>query len=50
MAAWNPYDILIRPVGRFTSEKVLNAAERLTVGELAEFRTTSRAAVTEKPK
>jgi len=50
MAGWNPYDILIRPVGRFTSEKVLNAAERLTVGELSEFRTSSRAAVTDLRK
>ncbi len=42
MADFNPYDVLIRPVGRFTSEKVLNAAERLTPGELDEFRKASR--------
>ncbi len=45
MADFNPYNVLIRPVGRFTSEKVLNAAERLAPGELAEFRTSSRKAV-----
>ena len=45
MADFNPYDVLIRPVGRFTSEKVLNAAERLTPGELAEYRKSSRGAV-----
>ncbi len=47
MADFNPYDVLLRPVGRFTSEKVLNAAERLAPGELAEFRTSSRKAVSD---
>src|SRR3990172_3134353 len=41
MAGFNPYDVLIRPVGRFTSEKVLNAAERLAPSEGAEFRAAS---------
>ena len=45
MAGFNPYDVLIRPVGRFTSEKVLNAAERLAPSEVAEFRAASRKAV-----
>lgn len=45
MADFSPYDVLIRPVGRFTSEKVLNAAERLTPGELEDFRKTSRNAL-----
>ncbi len=47
MTDFNPYDVLIRPVGRFTSEKVLNAAERLAPGELAEFRASSRKAVSD---
>lgn len=42
MADFNPYDVIIRPVGRFTSEKVLNAAEKLNPGELEDFRTASR--------
>lgn len=42
MADFNPYNVLIRPVGRFTSEKVLNAAERLDAGAMEEYRKTSR--------
>lgn len=45
MADFNPYDVLIRPVGRFTSEKVLNAAEKLNPGELSDYRTSSRKTV-----
>jgi large subunit ribosomal protein L23 len=41
MADFNPYDVIIRAVGRFTSEKVLNAAERLTASELDEYRKVS---------
>lgn len=42
MSGFNPYHVLIRPVGRFTSEKVLNAAERMDAGAIEEFRKSSR--------
>jgi large subunit ribosomal protein L23 len=47
MTAFNPYDILLRPVGPLTSEKVLNAQDKLPPGFLKEFRTNSRKAVKE---
>ena len=42
MSEFNPYDIIIRPVGRFTSEKVFNDAGRLETGYMANYRKASR--------
>jgi large subunit ribosomal protein L23 len=50
MSGFNPYNVIIRPVGRFTSEKVLNAAERMDAGQLDEFRKAGRLELVAKRK
>lgn len=46
-APFNPYDILLHPIGPLTSEKVFEAQEKLDPGTLKAFRDSSRKQVTE---